>query len=228
MSNLKYQRLIGAMLCATALVSTDLATASNALSAEELEGPKYNLRGVALFSGKDPFSYEIKALTRSKISHVGIILSDVRDENQWYCFESTGSASEVIIEGEYPHVRITDWNTVQSSYAGKVGYRLLVFKGKNRPHSNEVTRFVEEYDGKSYTKNPFRLLKAVFGINRRSKSESLKTVFCSELTAKMLMDLKILRKGIAGNYLPKAFSSKQQSSLRLRSGIWLTPTFTEE
>src|SRR5690606_34228149 len=37
---------------------------------------KYSLAGIALFSGKDPVSCAIKAITGSKISHVGLILSD--------------------------------------------------------------------------------------------------------------------------------------------------------
>ncbi len=69
---------------------------------ENREDEKYNLIGVALFSGKDPFSYAIKKLTHSKISHLGVILSDAQNENRWYCFESTGTAGEVL-RGQYPH-----------------------------------------------------------------------------------------------------------------------------
>lgn len=185
---------------------------------------KYNLVGVALFSGQDPVSYTIKSLTHSNISHVGMILSDVKDEKKRYCFESTGSADEVI-KGIYPHVRVTPWEEVVENYNGKVSYRLFVFdKGRTSP--NQVTNFVEEYDGKSFTKNPLKLFKALFKANEKSNSRSLNTAFCSELTAKMLMDLGIIEENVPSNYIPKDFSSK--SSTQLTSGIELTPEFIEK
>ena len=143
MTNLKYQHILRAVLCATALVTIEPLAAKSELYqeeechhiqggklnlpsikndevAEDLEGhveeQKYNLTGIALFSGKDVPSSVIKRLTMSHVSHVGIILSDADDENEWYCFESTGSESEVI-KGQYPHVRITPWDTLASDYS---------------------------------------------------------------------------------------------------------------
>jgi len=181
-----------------------------------------NLIGVALFSGKDPVSYGIKGLTNSKTSHVGIILADAQDENLWYCFEATGSAGEVL-RGHLPAVQITPWDFVVKEYHGNVSYRLAIFEDKDRPNSKKIGDFVKEYNHKPFTRNPFRLFKAWLRKNSAPKSSSLKTVFCSELTAKMLMDLDVLNKGIPGNYIPKDFSSK--SSIVLRSGITLTPEF---
>jgi len=192
------------------------------LSQETGEEKKYNLVGVALFSGTDPFSYGIKVVTGSKVSHVGVILADADDENTWYCFESTGSASEVL-QGKYPHVRTTLWDKVVTEYDGKISYRLLVFEDQDRTEAKRVTKFVEDYDHKSYTKNPFRLLMALFRANTESRSKILKTAFCSELTAKMLMDMGILDRGIAGNYIPKDFTSSK--NVPLTRGITLTPEF---
>lgn len=184
---------------------------------------KYNIIGVALFSGTDPFSKVIKGMTQSKTSHVGVILANSENENEWYCFESTGSAGEVL-NGEAPHVRITPWNQVVETYDGKVSYRLTVFEDKERTDSDCVTGFVQEYDQKPYTKNPIRLLKALLRANKEPKVSSLETVFCSELAAKMFMDLEILEKGMAaGNYIPKDFST--QGVVTLKSGISLTPAF---
>jgi len=194
------------------------ASASEALR----EDKKYNLVGVALFSGSDPVSKSIKFMTKSTVSHVGLILSEQCNENQWYCFESTGSAIEVL-NGQFPHVRITPWAKVVREYEGTVNYRLLVFQNQGRPNPEWVTGFVKDYNGKSYTKNPFNLLKALFGLNSHSKLPVLKTTFCSELTAQMLMDCRISPLGIVGNYLPRDFSSERQ--LRLEPGIELTPEF---
>lgn len=183
----------------------------------------YNLLGIALFSGNDPISFGIKALTHSKISHVGILVADQDDENKWFCFESTGAANEVI-KGEYPHVRITPWQTVIDEYNGKVSYRLLVFNNILRIPSAQVTDFVEKYDGKSYTKNPFKLIKALLKANKQSDREVLNTAFCSELTAQMLMILNILKRDAASNYIPKDFCSTTQIPLNYE--IELTPEYT--
>ncbi len=86
-------------------------TAGQAFQSEQFNSQQYQLRGIALFSGTDPVSEIIKGVTHSTISHVGIILSDVNNKDQWYCFESTGSAHEVL-RGSYPHVRITPWSIV--------------------------------------------------------------------------------------------------------------------
>ncbi|OJX04032.1 MAG: hypothetical protein BGO76_06345 [Caedibacter sp. 38-128] len=192
------------------------------LHQETQKDQQYNIVGVALFSGTDPISSLIKVVTRSKISHVGIILADANDENKWYCFESTGSASEVL-QGKYPHVRTTAWDKVVTEYDGKISYRLLVFEDRDRTDTRLVTGFVEDYNHKSYTKNPLRLLKALFKVNTESRSKCLKTAFCSELTSKMLMDMGVMDKGIAGNYIPKDFTSKK--SITLTPGITLTPEF---
>lgn len=207
-------------VCLT-LLSTLVPLASGASEAP-LEDKKYNLVGVALFSGSDPVSKSIKFLTDSNVSHVGLILSEQNNENKWYCFESTGTPTEVL-NGEYPHVRLTPWAKVVREYKGTVDYRLFVFQNQERTNPNWVTSFVEDYNGKSYTKNPLKLLKALFGWNSRPKTPVLETAFCSELTAQMLMDCRLSPLGIVGNYLPRDFSSKRE--LRLEPGIELTPEF---
>lgn len=215
---------LASLLLSTMIGQRSAPSSENKVSDDAADASiKYNIIGVALFSGTDPFSKVIKGMTHSKTSHVGVILANSENENEWYCFESTGSVDEVL-NGQAPHVRITPWNKVVDTYAGKVSYRLAVFEDKERTDSDCVTGFVHEYDQKSYTKNPIRLLKALLKKNKEPKAGSLDTVFCSELAAKMFMDLEILEKGMAaGNYIPKDFSS--QGVITLKSGISLTPSF---
>jgi len=189
------------------------------------EEKEYNLVGIALFSGKDVVSRTIKMITHSKYSHVGVILADAKDENKWYSFESTGSASEVL-HGQYPHVRISEWNKITQNYDGKISYRLFTFEDKERPSPKAVAQFVKEYNNKSYTKNPLKLINALLRRNKTSSTKCLNTTFCSQLTAKMFMDMDLLKKGVPSNYLPKDFSSK--SDLILSSGITLTSEFPPE
>ncbi len=246
MSKVRYQGTLKVILCTGALIATspsiaeqqknyDVDEAINHISIkhqsitdklkEQKSSLQYNLVGIGLFSGKDPISYGIKGLTRSKVSHVGIILSDAQDENKWYCFESTGSAKEVL-RGQYPHVRITPWKDVVKNYDGGISYRLFDFENDKRISPTLVTEFVEEYNGKSYTKSPLRLLKALLHKNRKSRSSSLKSVFCSELSSKMLMNLGVLEDGIPGNMLPRDFSSKKK--IFFTSKTTLTPEFKEK
>jgi len=210
---------------ASILLSTELQALSSSSEDYESDDRKhYNLVGIALFSGKDLVSKAIKKATHSKISHVGVILADARDENKWYCFESTGTPSEVL-HGHYPHVRVTPWENTVAMYDGKVSYRLAVFEDQDRTDSRAVTEFVEEYDGKSYTKNPLKLFKALFRKNKESTSKSLNTVFCSELAAKMLMNLEIIDADIESNKLPKDFSS--EGNIIPKLGITFTEAFPE-
>jgi len=210
---------------ASILLSTELqALSSSSEDYESDDRKQYNFVGVALFSGKDLVSKAIKAATHSKISHVGVILADARDENKWYCFESTGTPSEVL-HGHYPHVRVTPWENTVEMYDGKVSYRLAVFEDRDRTDSMAVTEFVEEYDGKSYTKNPLKLFRALFRKNKESTSKTLNTVFCSELAAKMLMNLEIIDADIESNKLPKDFSSGGNIIPKL--GITFTEAFPE-
>jgi len=92
---------------AISLTCITLALQTQAMDERIVENKKYNLVGVGLFSGSDLVSNTVKCLTNSSKSHVGVILSDLENENQWYCFESTGSKSEVL-NGIYPHVRLTE------------------------------------------------------------------------------------------------------------------------
>jgi hypothetical protein len=80
-------------------------------------------------------------------------------------------------------VRVTSWYTVKSTYDVKISYRLAVFEDKERTGPKVVTKFVEEYDKKSYTKNPLKLFRALFNKNKESPSKSLTDVFCCELSA---------------------------------------------
>lgn len=188
-------------------------------------GRKYNLRGVSLGAGGDAISTGIRYATWSNYSHVGLILSDAEDETKWYCFESTGSAAEVL-NGEYPHVRITAWDKMVKDYDGSLSYRLFVYDDEKANDSTNVTKFVDTYNNKSYTTNPMTLIRALFGTNEKSDSEILENVFCSELAAKMLMDLDMIEKGTASNYIPKHFST--DSNLSFKGKIELTPEFKEK
>ena len=173
------------------------------------EAPLYTLRGIGLFSGTDPFSSLIRTATKSNYSHVGVILYkvgvDPNDESQWVCFESTGSASEIVHKHEFPHVRVTPWEKVVADYSGGIAFRTFEFERGHEPSPQLVTDFVERFNGKPYQKNPFELVLAVPAVNSKP---DLNSVFCSELTAELLLEHGYLKGYYANNYTPKHFSSE--------------------
>lgn len=161
--------------------------------------------GIALLSGTDPFSLGIRTLTASKWSHVGLILADEKDEQ--YCFESTGSATEILFERMLPQVQIHKWIDVVNSYSGSVAMRRFTFEEDRAPNHLAVTKFVTRFLGVSYEKNLSELLNAV---KRQNKSDDLTSIFCSELSAECLIELNYLPKNRpANNYLPRDFAETE-------------------
>lgn len=180
--------------------------ASEIINTDEIDNIKENLclKGIALFSSDDPFSMIIKKVTASNFSHVGLVFSKSRNSEpeEWICFESTGSAKEVL-KGVLPHVRLTPWDKVVNNYNGRIVFRGLE---TNRPDEDErkvVSQFIREHDQKKYERNPFELLKSILKWNKRSDES---TVFCSELAAKCLMELGYLENSYPNNFVPADFS----------------------
>ncbi|NCQ67490.1 MAG: hypothetical protein GW748_07070 [Alphaproteobacteria bacterium] len=209
----------GLLVVGFTLSSTLSLFASAELTQGQIEEMDFQMHGVALFSGTDPFSVGIKIATESPYSHVGILLheasADVSDLTSWYCFESTGSAGEVL-SGTLPHTRVTPWAHVSTQYPGGVTSRLL--RSKEEPDVTTVTQFIRENNGKAYENNIGELLNALTDGNEKPNTE---TVFCSELTAELMQQLGIIDSRISSNnYLPSEFSVEKEN-LPFLSGYYL-------
>lgn len=176
--------------------------------------PLYRLRGIALFSGTDPFSEGIKIVTKSNYSHVGVVLAesgqDIDDRQFWHCFESVGTAEEVLKDHVLPHVRITPWEDVVQSYKNGMWLRTFKFNAEKEPTPQWVTEFVAKFNGKPYEKNFGELLGA---INAKNKKTEIDSVFCSELVAEMLIEAKLMEAGISSNFTPHQFSTEYKLPL---------------
>tara|TARA_R110002095_G_scaffold22118_2_gene23891 strand:- start:494 stop:1276 length:783 start_codon:yes stop_codon:yes gene_type:complete len=200
----------GFLVAAFTLSSTVSLFASIELTQDEVDGMEFQIHGMALFSGTDPFSMGIKIATESRYSHVGILLHDatldVSDLSSWYCFESTGGAGEVL-RGVFPHTRVTPWADVLTNYPGGVTSRLLTISEEG-PDSALVTKFIQANNGKSYENNIGELLKSLKDGNDKPNTE---TVFCSELAAELMQQLGIITSdNPSNNYLPSEFSVDKQ------------------
>ncbi len=200
----------GLLVVGFTLSTTFSLFASAELTQEEVDDMEFQMHGVALFSGTDPFSVAIKVATESRYSHVGILLhdarSDVSDLSSWYCFESTGSAGEVL-SGVLPHTRVTSWADVSTQYSGGVASRLLV--SEKAPDVKAVTKFIRANNGRAYENDIGELLNALSDGNDKPDME---TVFCSELTADLMQKLGIIDSKISSNnYLPSEFSVDKEN-----------------
>lgn len=171
---------------------------------EIMKSRTFSLAGVALFKGKDPFSKAILKLTASPWSHVGLIVAD--QDGQRYCFESTGSATDILKRHVLPQVQIHRWEEVISGYDGGVAARWFKFSEAAAP---DLTSFVQENLGKPYEQS----LSTLFAcITRKNRTDDLTSVFCSELVAEALIGCNILPKASerkAQNYLPRDFAERE-------------------
>ena len=170
----------------------DLSKAKNhseflAMEQEMIAGKKFDLWGVALFSGSDLVSSIIKKVTHSKTSHIGILLKD--ELGEIYCMEATGSASQILKQHMAPRVQIDVFETVLNNYGGGVSTRQFIFEEGKRPDVQKVTDLVNKYLDAPYEKSFSSLLKSP---SRSNKKEDTSSLFCSELAALFLKELGYL------------------------------------
>lgn len=170
------------------------------------------VHGVLLFVGGDPVSKLIRTITSSRYSHVGLWLID--EEGVQYCFESTGSFSDVLLRQQTPCVQLSQLRPVLEAYPGLVRSRRFV----NQPKVN-VAEFVNCKIGVGYETHLSSLVRA---LTRSNTSDGSDSYFCSELVAAALHAAQCLSTNSrnADNYLPRDFASASQDLL-LCSGVTL-------
>lgn len=172
------------------------------------------VHGVVLFSGRDPVSHLIRALTSSRWSHVALLLLD--ESSTLWCFEATGSTDEILRCQHLPCVKLTKWSHVLAEYPGRVAVRLV----KHHP-LRDVSAFVDSKIGVLYEQHLGSLVRALARANVEDGSDSF---FCSELVAATLQHAGCLASApmLADNYLPRDFAPETQT-LYLEPGVVLSP-----
>lgn len=189
----------------------------------KIAGREFRLHAILLFAGRDTISDIIRFETSSLFSHCGLWLkaekinSDEADtEEEDWCLESTGSPDQILKKKIPPHVQINPLKDVRDNYDGLVAYRELVFTktGQKKNTSANLVPILHNYLGTLYEMNPLELLRA---LHKGNKTTDLKTIFCSELDAAVLMDLGLLGKNeVSDNYLPVDFSTMAPTPLQLK------------
>lgn len=172
---------------------------------ELIKGKNFQLWGIGLFAGNDPFSFIIREATSSDWSHCALILKDQFDQK--YCFESTGSL-EGILDGVKPQVQIHKWEDTVKSYNGDISTRQFIFDDNTQISTDMLNHYVSSRIATPYEKDLTSLIKA---LKRENNSEDVSSMFCSELVADCLGTLGCLdKKGrLSDNFMPKDFSQKE-------------------
>lgn len=172
------------------------------------------VHGIVLFAGRDPVSHLIRTLTRSRWSHVGLLLLD--EKSTLWCFEATGSATEILQSHQLPCVKLTKWSEVLAEYPGRVAVRLV----QEHP-LRDVSVFVDAKIGVLYEQHLGSLVRALARANVEDGSDPF---FCSELVAATLQHAGCLAYApmLADNYLPRDFAPETEK-LYLEPGVIISP-----
>jgi hypothetical protein len=197
-----------------------------------IQDKEFTLWGIGLFAGSDVVSAGIRKLTGSYVSHCALILSD--QYKQRYCFESTGSANDILYRHILPQVQIHLWEDLVNNYSGGIWSREFTFAEGKEPNTKRLSKYVKKNVGKPYEKDLSKLIEAV----TKNKGQKAKkhlfakkkyawendptaSIFCSELVADCLIKLHILRPDRQPeNYLPRDFTTEWV--LHLEDGITLS------
>ncbi len=137
---------------------------------------------MVLFSGSGFVSRIIQMYTRSKWSHVGLVIKD-----EWWdmllLWESTTLSKIKTVHGRVRQgVAIRPLSEVIENYDGEVGVRQLAFPLTD---SQELTisELRKEFKGRDYEQNKSELFKSAYDFIGGKNEEDLSSLFCSELVA---------------------------------------------
>ncbi|MFH1370374.1 MAG: hypothetical protein ABII09_03695 [Planctomycetota bacterium] len=174
---------------------------------------------IVLFNGRGVISDVIGFFTRSKMSHVGMI---VRTSYQVDILEADWGKS---VKG----VQLNPFGEKCREYKGEIFIRFLNCE-RDRLWFEQLHKFISEHRGTSYEKGLgliLELLGAALRINRHNEHN----LFCSELLASIFKRWGYLPPNVASNnYQPKDFEPDKKVDVLLRSAsllagerIWLSP-----
>ena len=158
----------------------------NEMKYEELR-PALKTGDIVLFSGKGFISRMIKLFTRSKWSHVGMVVV-ARDIDSVLLFQSTTlSKSRDITGKERKGVQLNYLSDVVTKYNGDIAIRCLNMTPEDLQKVEAITSTVrKEFYGRDYEDKYGELLMSAVDIIGENKT-NLDTLFCSELCAEVFV-----------------------------------------
>jgi len=178
---------------------------------------------ILLFSANGLYSNVVKTFTRSKWSHVAMVINDDKYD-ELAIFESNSEKdAQDLLTGDYEEgVRLVCFNERINAFNGKVSVRRLEGALLNNQLIEALDHLMAKIMNKPYEKSKAQLLGAVpksplIG----NKKEDLSTLFCSELVAEAYQELGLLPCDIPSNtYVPSDFSVAK--ALELQGDFYLS------
>lgn len=179
--------------------------------------PDLKTGDIVLFSGKGVFSKVIKLASKSKWSHVGMIVK-VEGWDFVLLWESTtlNTAHDIDAGKRRKGVQIVALSQRLDKYKGEIGVRHLNGVELN---SDDITKLQElrlEVMHRPYERNMVELVGSVLGSVFNIAGGSLGSLFCSELVAEVYRRIGLLEADVKPNsFTPHSFSN---GNLKLRKG----------
>jgi hypothetical protein len=178
---------------------------------------------VVLMGGSSIFSRAIRRLTRSKWSHVGMVMK-VEEFDTLLLWESTTNGHDKDVQtGEVKRgVQLVPLSKRVKDHTGNIAFRPLS-RALNGGEITKLNKFRHSVKDKPYDFDGLELLRSA--IDSRlfwSNREDLSAYFCSELIAETYQTLGFLSEALPSNeYTPNDFSSSAAVPLDFQGGMSL-------
>lgn len=179
---------------------------------------------IVLFNGKGGVSNAIKWFTRSKWSHIGIVLNDKALDMVLLMESTTLSAIKDVDTGiNRRGVMVVPLSERLRMYDGDVCIRPLTIPGMSCiDRSQRLSAFRREFCGRPYEQDKWSLILAQYDGPFGQNIDDLSSLFCSELVAEAYMQIGLLRRTTpASEYTPANFSAGGVVDGLLKEGAFL-------
>jgi hypothetical protein len=187
--------------------------------------PHFATGDIVLFGGKSDLCRKIQKLTRSRWSHVAMLVRS-EDLDAVLIWEATSATDMADLQtGRIGSgVRLTAFSEWTSRYGEEIAVRRLLVE-RTPDMQAAFNAFRREMAGRPYEKHRFQLMRSLgAGPLGRNSKEDLSSVFCSELIAAAYQRMGLLRSRPPSNdYTPKDFSADRRQKLKLLRGAVLGP-----
>jgi hypothetical protein len=160
-----------------------------------------------LYSGVGPVSMSIRLVTRSKWSHIGVVIRPKDFDMVCVLQSTTLSKSKDVISGtEVEGVQINLLSESLRDYKGDVAVRKLGVE-RTDDMRDTISNFRREVHGRPYEERKMELLKSAYDFFGGANAEDLSSLFCSELVAELYQRIGLLSEEKPSNeYTPKDFA----------------------
>jgi hypothetical protein len=170
---------------------------------------------IVLFSGKSRISRGIKFFSRSRYSHVGMVIkSDDMDYVGLWESTTLSNIKDIETNTKRKGVQFVALSERLNHYDGEVVIRRLQDVEFSSKEIKELTQLRKELKNRDYEDDELELIKSLYDGFGGLNNEDLSTLFCSELVAEAYQRLGLLPNNIPSNeYTPADFSSKKNLNL---------------